>query len=305
MSLSVLQLSYIHIRVGKQMSLDSWLISYQAPIRGFFFVLFLSALGLLETKYPWRAWPKRRRPRWVKHLGLSIISKIAIRLVFPVVLMQTAFLAAKDNQGVLNRVALPYVFKILVAVLMLDLLIYIQHRMMHRIKWLWYCHRVHHVDKILDVSTGVRFHPLEELISMAFKIFGVVFWGAPVLAVLIFEIVLNLGSLFTHVNIRIPKKADYILRKFIVTPNMHRIHHSDNPQEYNHNFGFCFSLWDRLFSSYQHQPLTGEHNLIFGQEAYQDEKYQTLKAMLLLPFNLKKMKPRRKLRRKLWMSWSE
>lgn len=287
------------------MHIDDLLIAYQTPIRGFFFISLIALFGWLETRYVWRRWSKPRMKRWIKHISLSFISKIAIRLVFPVLLLQTAHINYQAKQGILNQHDLPFALKVILAVLALDLLIYFQHRLMHRFKWFWYCHRVHHIDKEIDVTTGVRFHPFEELFSMAFKMFGVVFLGAPVLAALIFEIVLNFGALFTHINIKLPSKVEKYLRWVFVTPGMHRVHHSDNPVEFNSNFGFCFIFWDKLFGSYRIHALTGEQRLNFGQEEYQDNKYQTMKYLLLLPFNSKNMKPRRKIRRKLWMDWTD
>jgi sterol desaturase/sphingolipid hydroxylase (fatty acid hydroxylase superfamily) len=220
-------------------------------------------------------------------------------------LLQTAWLAEKNHQGILNKITMPFFIKVIIGILALDLLVYFQHRLMHRYKWLWFCHRVHHIDKEIDVSTGLRFHPFEELIAMAMKSFGVVFFGVPVLAALLFEIILNFGVLFTHANIYLSEKTEKYLRYFIVTPGMHRIHHSDRKDEYMTNFGFCLILWDKLFNTYKARPAAGENRLILGQEEYREEKYQSLEMMLLLPFNLRKFKPKKKHVQKLWMGWRE
>lgn len=269
------------------------------------FLSFFLLLAFWETRSGWRTIQAPYLRRWSKHLSLSIISKAMIRLVFPLLLLQTAWIAEKSHQGVLNKTAMPFFLKVIIGILALDLLIYFQHRLMHRYKWLWFCHRVHHIDKEIDVSTGIRFHPFEELVSMAIKSFGVVFLGVPVLAALLFEIILNFGALFTHANIALSEKAEKYLRYFIVTPGMHRIHHSDRQDEYTTNFGFCLILWDKLFSTYKEKPFAGESRLVFGQEEYREEKYQTLEIMLLLPFNMRKFKPKKKLAQKLWMGWRE
>lgn len=287
------------------MTLNEWLTLAQNPIRvGCFITLFL-VLAYFESRYPFRPWQSSKRIRWIRHFSLTIVSKVAIRLVFPVLLIQTAMLIEKDQKGVLYQWPVPFFVQVILGVIALDAMIYLQHRLMHRVKWFWYCHRVHHVDKEIDVSTGIRFHPIEELISMAFKMFGVVFWGVPALGVLLFEIILNFGAMFTHVNIKLSDKAEKYLRWFIVTPGMHRIHHSDRFKEFNSNFGFCLSIWDILFGSYRKNAATGERRLVFGQEEYRDDKYQTFTNLLLLPFNLRRLKPRKKIKRKIAMGISE
>lgn len=280
---------------------NEWLFATEKYIRVGCFLMFFFLLAWLETRYTWRARQSAVFQRWGKHFSLTLLSKAAIRLVFPILLLQTAMIAQKGNQGVLNQIQIPYFLKFFLGFMALDSMIYLHHRLMHRFKWFWYCHRVHHIDKELDVSTGIRFHPIEELLSMALKAFGVVFWGAPVLAVLIFEVLLNFGSLFTHTNIKLSNPMEKYVRWFIVTPGMHRIHHSDNPLEFNSNFGFFLSIWDRIFGTYRPKALTGENRLVLGQTDYREDKYQTLGSLLLHPFNLKKMRPRKKIPRKIVM----
>ena len=284
------------------MSNTEWLLASEAYLRVSLFACFFLALAWAEGKWFWRVRESWRMGRWGRHLALTATSKVLIRLTFPVLLLQTAVQAAKDHQGILNHLNMPYVLKVVIAIFVLDLFIYLQHRLMHRFKWLWALHKVHHVDKELDVSTGIRFHPLEELFSMAIKLLAVAFLGAPVWAVFIFEVVLNFGALFTHTNISLNKYWEAKLRWFIVTPDMHRIHHSDIPLDYNTNFGFCLSVWDRLFKTYRPKAFTGEKQIIFGQEAYRDAKYQTILHMLLLPLNLRSMRPVKKRQRKIQMS---
>ncbi|MGE4348530.1 MAG: sterol desaturase family protein [Candidatus Berkiella sp.] len=287
------------------MVLNEWLQSTQGYLRIGCALSFFLLLAFWESRSPWRMIRGSLSRRWFKHISLSLISQAAIRLVFPIFLLQTAWLAEKNHQGILNKITMPFFIKVIIGILALDLLVYFQHRLMHRYKWLWFCHRVHHIDKEIDVSTGLRFHPFEELIAMAMKSFGVVFFGVPVLAALLFEIILNFGVLFTHANIYLSEKTEKYLRYFIVTPGMHRIHHSDRKDEYMTNFGFCLILWDKLFNTYKARPAAGENRLILGQEEYREEKYQSLEMMLLLPFNLRKFKPKKKHVQKLWMGWRE
>ena len=175
--------------------------------------------------------------------------------------------------------------RLLVSLVILDLVIYLQHVLMHSLPLLWRIHRVHHTDADFDVTTGSRFHPLEILISMLIKFAAIILIGPPVLAVLIFEVVLNAMSMFNHGNVRLPKPVDSVLRCFLVTPDMHRIHHSVLVNETNSNFGFNLSLWDRLFGTYKALPKLGHDEMTIGLRAYHDEKYSTqLKGLLMLPF---------------------
>lgn len=280
---------------------DKWLFATEIYIRVGCFLFFFLLLASLETCYRWREWQSARLLRWTRHLSLLLVSIAIIRILFPVFLLHTALFAQQNNQGIFNQAAMPYWVKFICSVIALDIVVYFHHRLMHRFKWLWYCHRVHHIDKELDVSTGLRFHPLESLTLIAMKTFGIVFLGAPVAAVFVYEIFLNFGTLFTHSNLKLSKKLEKYLRMIVVTPGMHRIHHSDNPTEFNSNFGFCFSWWDRIFGSYRDRAFTGESRLLIGQADYRENKYQTLGALLLNPFNLKSRKPRKKIYKKRCM----
>jgi len=272
-------------------TLTDWLLASETYLRVGLFIGFFLILAWAERKWFWRTRASLRMKRWGRHLALTLTSKILIRLTFPVLLLQTAAIAEKNQQGILHQVDLPYSLKIVIAIFALDLFMYVQHCLMHRIKWFWALHKVHHIDKELDISTGIRFHPLEELISMGIKVLAVAFLGAPIWAAFIFEVVLNFFALLTHANMKFSQSLEKKLRYLIVTPGMHRIHHSDIPRDYNTNYGFCFSGWDRLFKTYRPDAFTGEKHIVLGQEPYRDEKYQTLKYMLLLPFNLRSMRP--------------
>jgi sterol desaturase/sphingolipid hydroxylase (fatty acid hydroxylase superfamily) len=278
---------------------EQFLINNQLWVRLGMFILGLTILGLWETYYTWRMWLMPRWKRWARHLSLVALSQLCIKLAFPVLAVGVALFAQDKKMGVLNQLSLPYFVKMVLGLLALDFSMYWQHRMMHKYHWLWRIHRVHHMDRQLDVTTGVRFHPIEMIISTGVKIAAIGFLGINVLAVIIFEIVLNLSTLFTHVNVRLKPKFDHWLRKGIVTPGMHRIHHSDTPVETNSNYGFCLSLWDRLFNSYTRVAKTGEAKLVLGLEEYHDPKFQTFENMLWAPFNVKHLRLRRKKPRKL------
>jgi sterol desaturase/sphingolipid hydroxylase (fatty acid hydroxylase superfamily) len=275
------------------MDINTWLLHYQIPLRFAFFVLFFGMLAGWEKHHPWRRLLTSRRLRWTRHLSMNLLSKIILKMLFPFLLVGLAIPIQEKHLGLLNQNPLiPYALKIILGIVAMDFVLYIQHRALHNLTWLWRFHRVHHIEKQLDVSTGTRFHPGEEIITMGFKIIAVGFFGVPPLAVIIYEICYNFATLYTHVNISLSDKAEAYLRKVIVTPGMHRIHHSDISQELNSNFSFCFSWWDRIFQTYTEAPEAGERKLVFGLERYQDPKFQTLENMLLLPFNVKSLKIR-------------
>lgn len=280
---------------------EQWLIDNQIWIRLGFFVFALGVLGLWETYRTWRPWLEDRWQRWGRHLSMVALSQLCIKLVFPVLAVGVAILIEDRKIGILNQVPIPYVIKVLLGVLALDFTLYWQHRLMHKYTWLWRIHRVHHMDRQLDVTTGVRFHPLEMMFSMAVKIAAVAFFGVNALGVIIYEILLNFASLYTHVNVRLKPKSDHWLRTLIVTPGMHRIHHSDTPRETNSNYGFCLSVWDKVFNSYTNSAKTGEVKIVLGLEEYRAPKYQTFENMLWVPFNVKHLRLRRHKAPKLQM----
>lgn len=262
--------------------------------RVFFFVVFASLLAWWEGRAPWRIGLSSRRERWARHLSLQALGKAAVRVIFPFTILGLAFLVEEKQLGFFNHKPIPYVTEVILGILALDLTVYLQHRLLHRNTLLWYVHRVHHLDKELDASTGLRFHPFEELFSMASKTMIIAFLGITPLAVIIFEVWLNFAALYTHLNVRLKNSTEKALRWLIVTPGMHRIHHSDFPAETNSNYGFGLSWWDRLFRTYRPASLTGESNIVLGLSEFREEKYQTLVNLLLMPFNLKKLKSRPK-----------
>jgi sterol desaturase/sphingolipid hydroxylase (fatty acid hydroxylase superfamily) len=196
-----------------------------------------------------------------------------------------ALLLTAKPLGMLYQVHWPWSIKCILGIFALDLVMYTQHRALHYVPWLWRLHRVHHMDRHLDVTTALRFHPLEALFTTGSQILGVAFFGIDPLAVIIYQLLLGLFLFFAHMNVRLSMKTDLILRTLLVTPHMHRIHHSDEPSEHNRNYGFCLSIWDRLIGSYRGQVAAGYYKVVFGVVGYQDPKYQLFVNMLLVPFN--------------------
>lgn len=243
----------------------------------------LLLLGLLEFLIPRRRRSLGRLRRWPGNLGLVALDTLLVRLSFPVAAVGAALLAEERNWGLFNLVGLPSWLEILLAVILLDLLIYGQHVLFHRLPWLWRVHRVHHADHEFDVTTGLRFHPVEILLSMAIKMAAVTLLGAAALAVLIFEVLLNATSMWSHSNIRLPERIDRLLRPVLVTPDMHRTHHSVIPRETHSNFGFNLACWDRLFGTYREAPEAGHEGMTIGIPGFRSGAELRLTGMLLMP----------------------
>lgn len=256
-------------------------------IRLVVFIAILSGLSLWETRCAWRKWLTPRKTRWVNHVSLMLISQLAVIVVFPLLPIGMAIVVEKQQLGFFHQISLPIWLNIILGIVMLDGVMYWQHRLLHKYRWLWRFHQIHHMDRHIDVTTGFRFHPIEVLFTTTMKMIGIGFFGIHFIGVLIFEILYSAATLFTHINVSLSKKHEEKWRKYIVTPGMHRIHHSDTLRETNSNYGFCFSMWDKLFGSYTPFFQTGEENMVVGLEAYRDPKYQTLEGMLGVPFNLK------------------
>jgi sterol desaturase/sphingolipid hydroxylase (fatty acid hydroxylase superfamily) len=245
----------------------------------------LLLMALWEALAPRRQRTTGRAMRWSSNLGLVVLNVLALRFLLPLGAMGTAEVAQKHGWGMLNNDLVPGWLSVLVAVVVLDLVIYFQHVLFHAVPLLWRLHMVHHADLDFDATTGVRFHTIEILLSLAIKMGAVVLIGAPVLAVLIFEVLLNATSVFNHGNVRLPAWLDRLLRLVLVTPEMHRVHHSIIPRETNSNFGFNLPWWDFLFGTYRAQPADGHEGMTIGLEQFRDEKIaDRLDGMLLLPF---------------------
>ena len=248
----------------------------------FFAILFAMMAG--ELAAPRRRVEIPRLVRWSNNLALVALDALLVRLVFPVVAVGLAVIATDNGWGLLNQVLLPGWVVIVLAILALDLAIYLQHVLFHAVPALWRLHRVHHADLEFDVTTGVRFHPLEILISMAIKLLLVLALGPPAVAVLIFEVLLNGTSLFNHSNVRLPLRLDAILRLFVVTPDMHRVHHSIVPSETNSNFGFNLPWWDRILGTYRAQPRKGHVGMTIGVEQFRTRRDLWMDRLLFQPF---------------------
>jgi sterol desaturase/sphingolipid hydroxylase (fatty acid hydroxylase superfamily) len=246
-------------------------------------------------------WPKRRlivskRSRWFTNIGISVAGTLLLRLMamlaVPIAAIAAAFFAEAHHLGLLNQVPWPYWIKVVVALLVLDLAIWVQHLALHKVPLFWRLHQVHHADRDIDVTTAVRFHPVEIALSMLWKIVVVVPLGAPPLAVFLFEVILNACAMFNHANIALPQWLDRILRLLVVTPDMHRVHHSVLRREHNTNYGFNLSLWDRLFRTYTAQPEGGHQGMTIGLPPYQSEAPTRFGWSLLLPFGQQKPEAR-------------
>jgi sterol desaturase/sphingolipid hydroxylase (fatty acid hydroxylase superfamily) len=241
-----------------------------------------------EINQPRRSTVVPRIRRWTSNLGVSVINRVAL-LIFPILGVSVAGVSnawgwGLFNSGLSSSGSGPDWIAIVCSVVLLDLAVYFQHRLFHVVPWFWRLHRMHHADVEFDVTTGVRFHPLEAIVSMVIKLAVVACLGAPMLAVLIFEIVLSSTSLFNHSNVKLPIRIDAILRRIVVTPDMHRVHHSTDPSELNHNFGFNLPWWDRLFRTYQDQPAKGHDNMTIGLEVFRSLDDGRLDNMLVQPF---------------------
>ncbi len=267
------------------MTFHDFILQNETPIRlGFFFGVF-AIMGLWEVLAPRRALTVSKAVRWANNLGLVFLNSAILRLIFPMAAVGVAVFAAEQGWGLLNYFQLPFAFSVLLAIVALDFIIYLQHVLVHAVPALWRLHRVHHADLDYDVTTGARFHTLEIILSMLIKFATILVLGPPVVAVIIFEVVLNAMAMFNHSNVSLPSRLDRIVRLFVVTPDMHRVHHSVEDNEANSNFGFNLSIWDRLFGTYIAQPREGHENMIIGIHGYRDPKQvNQLPGMLTLPF---------------------
>lgn len=237
-----------------------------------------------EAAMPRKARSLSRWARWPSNIGIVVLNTLILRLVIPTAAVGTALMAEAYGWGLFNLVALPQVVAVLLSVMLLDLAIYAQHVVFHHVPVLWRLHRMHHADQDIDVTTGSRFHPIEILMSMGIKLGVVVLLGPPAVAVLIFEVLLNAAAMFNHANIRFSPKIDAVLRLVIVTPDMHRVHHSVHKYETNSNFGFNLPWWDRLFGTYRAQPEDGHDAMVIGLERFREIDDQRLDRMLAQPF---------------------
>ena len=247
-------------------------------------------LGVLVLVAAWEALSPRRVRRlsrwrrWPGNLGLVALNTVVLRLLFPVAAVGMAWYAREHGWGLFNAVQVPAALAVIATVVAFDFIIYLQHVMFHAVPALWRLHRMHHADLDFDVTTGARFHPIEIALSMGIKLAAVVVLGAPPVAVLIFEVVLNATAMFNHGNLRLPGAVDRVLRLVVVTPDMHRVHHSVVPAETNSNFGFNLPWWDRLLGTYRAQPAAGHDAMTIGIEQFRETGDLRLDRMLIQPF---------------------
>jgi sterol desaturase/sphingolipid hydroxylase (fatty acid hydroxylase superfamily) len=261
------------------------LLSTESFIRLAAFGGILAAMVVWELLAPRRDQKIGRSARWPSNIGVVVLDTLLVRLVFPVGAVGLALLAEAQGWGLFNAFGVPAWAAIPLGVILLDLAIYLQHVLFHAVPALWRLHRMHHADREFDVTTGIRFDPIEILLSMGIKLGVVVALGTPALAVLIFEILLNATSMFNHGNVRIPRPLDRGLRLLVVTPEMHRVHHSVIPTETNSNFGFNLPWWDYLLGTYRSQPADGHERMQIGLRHLRDEQQvERLPGMLALPF---------------------
>jgi sterol desaturase/sphingolipid hydroxylase (fatty acid hydroxylase superfamily) len=258
---------------------------YEVIIRLSFFFGIFASVSLWEIIKPRRILKLTRLIRWPTNLGLSFLNSFVSRVLFPSAAVGVAFFATENNVGVLNYYRVPPLTAVILSIIAMDFVIYLQHVMLHAVPALWRLHRVHHADLEYDVTTGARFHPIEIILSMLIKFATILILGVPMIAVVIFEVVLSSMAMFNHGNIRLPLRLDNWLRYFVVTPDMHRIHHSVEDNEANSNFGFNLSLWDRVLGTYRSEPRGGHAGMTIGIHEFSDPKWTTgLPSVLLLPF---------------------
>jgi len=267
------------------MNFAQYVMANEPVIRLGFFLGMFALIGTWEVLAPRRALTVSKALRWASNLGLVALNTVVLRLLFPLAGAGMAVFCAERGWGLLNHFAVPWVLAVPLAVIAMDFVIWLQHVMVHAVPALWRLHRVHHADPDYDVTTGARFHPIEIILSMLIKFATIVVLGAPPVAVVVFEVMLNATAMFNHGNIRLPATLDRWLRLVVVTPDMHRVHHSIEDDETNSNFGFNLPWWDRLFGTYRDQPRAGQVDMTIGIHDHRDPReVARLDGMLLLPF---------------------
>jgi sterol desaturase/sphingolipid hydroxylase (fatty acid hydroxylase superfamily) len=258
----------------------------ETTIRLLTFVGVLTALAIAEAVRPRRRRLRGRGQRWPHNLGLVAAGTVVMRVVAPAGVVTFALLAERRGWGLLRQVDAPTTVGWVIGVLALDLAVYGQHVAMHKVPWLWPLHRVHHADVDVDVTTGVRFHPVEFLLSLGLKGAVAIVVGMPAGAVILFEVLLNATSMFSHANLRLPAGADRIMRRLVVTPDMHRVHHSRDRRETDSNYGFNVPWWDRIFGTYRAAPLVPHEQMTLGVDGFDAPAEQRLDRLLTQPLRL-------------------
>ncbi len=265
--------------------MGEWILGHEVPIRLSFFFGIFGLMALWEIASPRRALSLSKGRRWLANLGIVVFNSVLLRFVFPAAAVGMALFAGQSGWGLFHQYELPFALVVLLSVLLLDFAIYLQHVMFHAVPVLWRLHRMHHADRDYDVTTGARFHPIEILLSMLIKFAVIAVLGTPAVAVVIFEVLLNATAMFNHANVRLPLGLDRLLRLFVVTPDMHRVHHSVHRDEANSNFGFNLPWWDRLCGTYRPQPRDGHEAMEIGIEGFSEPRQvASLWGLLVLPF---------------------
>ncbi len=265
--------------------LTQYVVIHEQGIRLAVFLLVLAAMAGWEVWAPRRVLQQNKAIRWTNNMGLTVINTLSVRTLLPLVPVSVASFAEAHGMGLLHLFPLSYPLAVVLSILVFDLAIYLQHLMFHAVPLLWCVHRVHHADLDFDVTTGARFHPVEIALSILIRSAVILVLGPPALAVLVFEILLNATSMFNHGNVRLPAAIDRIARRLVVTPDMHRVHHSIVVRETNSNFGFNLPWWDRLFGTYRAQPEAGHEGMTIGIEQFRSPRELWLDRMLLQPFH--------------------
>lgn len=264
--------------------MSGFLLDHEPQVRLVFLFSILAIMAAWEVAAPRRRQEIPRLLRWSNNIAVVVADTVLVRLSFPILAVGMALLASGRGWGLLNVFEVPLWLAFPASLLLLDLAIYLQHVMFHAVPALWRLHRMHHADLEFDVTTGLRFHPLEILISMGIKLALVAVFGPPAVAVLVFEVLLNGTAMFNHSNVRLPLALDRVLRLIVVTPDMHRVHHSILPSETNSNFGFNLPWWDRLLGTYRAQPREGHEGMTIGIEQFRTPRDLWLDRMLAQPF---------------------
>ena len=273
------------MRAMEVSAIEAYILQHEAMIRLEFFALVFITMLAWELLAPRRG-PSVSKPlRWLNNLGLFALNTLVLRLLFPAAAVGIALSVGEMGWGLFNLLTLPFWFETVASVLLLDLAIYLQHILMHRVPLLWRLHRVHHADLDIDLTTGSRFHTIEIIVSMLIKGVVILLLGPALIAVLVFEVLLNGMAIFNHANVSLPPAIERVVRYLLVTPDMHRVHHSTVKRETNSNYGFNLSIWDRIFSTYIDQPERGHDKMIIGIAEFRDAKQvDQLPGMLALPF---------------------
>jgi len=267
------------------MDINEFIMNNEVLIRLSFFLGVFAIMATWEFIAPRRALTVSKIVRWTNNLGLVFLNTLILRLLFPAAAVGLAAFSSEQGWGLFNYYDVTTVLAVVISVVVMDFIIYLQHVMVHAIPVLWRLHRVHHADLDYDVTTGARFHPIEIILSMLIKFATILLLGPPVVAVVIFEVMLNATAMFNHSNVRLNLVVDRWLRLLVVTPDMHRVHHSVEDDETNSNFGFSLPWWDRLFGTYRNQPRGGHENMTIGIRTFREQKMTSwISGMLIMPF---------------------